>query len=211
MHSSSAVHRLRPAPATIVQALKLQHAEVRHVLAGVSYWAGRPRVQRFVSDWLSIQRSHLREWVAGVHFDPQDIYQRRSDQVMACSLCVCEPVCMLASSSVRTSPLLSQAGEEEAPVLSEPVHAHAASLHPAAPLDSVGCMQVTFNKYAVPHMLNNYPGDQPYVRISALDQQVALPGPAHHASLAAVASESSQHGNSEGLLAPVPTLGQQVC
>ena len=39
-------------------------------------------MQRFVSDWLSLQRSHLREWVAGVHFDPLDIYQRRSDQVL---------------------------------------------------------------------------------------------------------------------------------
>ena len=49
--------------------------------AGVSYWASSPRVLRFVHDWLSLQRQHLREWVAGVHFDPLDIYQRRSDQV----------------------------------------------------------------------------------------------------------------------------------
>ena len=33
-------------------------------------------------------------------------------------------------------------------------------------------VQVTFNKYAVPHMLSNYPGEEPYVRISALDQLV---------------------------------------
>ena len=40
-------------------------------------------------------------------------------------------------------------------------------------LDRLRGMQVTFNKYAVPHMLSNYPGEEPYVRISALDQLVS--------------------------------------
>ena len=44
--------------------------------------------------------------------------------------------------------------------------------------------QVTFNKYAVPHMLDGYPGDKPFVRIGPLDQLVRS-GPAvqHAASL----------------------------
>ena len=118
--------------------------------AGVSYWASRPRVQRFVSDWLSLQRSHLREWVAGVHFDPLDIFQRRSDQVHARHLCAAKGSCLQAASAVSA---------EHSCWLLRP--------------DPLWYMQVTFNKYAVPHMLSNYPGEEPYVRISALDQLVS--------------------------------------